>query len=194
MAVKPENVSNGVAADASYPNGSGQDEVVPGVSQDGTVLEETLFNDIQGALQSKLTKENITASDVPDTVLVSQYRDADSALAARGGDFTAADISDTETCVLGKINRFNNSGGAITVDLPTSGLYAGAVVLFDEFSDALYSVNSVTFDAGSAIIGAGSSPVQTVELTTDDLKGGFRRNKADDRWIPFKTELTGTEI
>lgn len=192
MAFKPEDLVNGVPADANYPYGSGKDEVTPGVSDDGTPLEEQIFNDIQGALQTKLNKESITPSGVPDTILVSDYRDADSRLAVRGGDLVA--IADTETMTIGKIYRPDNSAGAITINLPTTGLYAGAVVAFDAFPPELYSVNSVTIDAGSAIIGAGVAPVQTVELTTNDLYGGFRRNNANTRWLPYKTTAIGTEI
>lgn len=192
MGFKPQDLLNSTAPDANYPFGSLRDESNPGVSDDGTPIEEQIANDVQGGLQINYVKENITPSGNPDTVLASDTRDGQSRLSARGGDLT--DVAGGGTCVLGKINRPLNAGGPITVNLPTVDLYSGAVVAFDENPPVLYSLNSVTFDAGSVIIGSGGSPVQTVELTTDGLLGGFRRNRANTRWIPYKNLAVGLEI
>ena len=188
MASKVEDLANSVPASAAYPGGSGKDESVPGVTDDGTPLVAAVYNDIQGMLQGLLSKESITASGVADTVLLSQYRDGLTRLVARGGDLLI--ISDTETMVLGHIHLPANSGGPITLKLPNTGLYAGAVVLFSAFPDELYSVNPVTFDGNGDTIGDTET---TVELDSDNLFGGFRRDDANTKWIPFKTTAIGTE-
>lgn len=191
MAFKPEDLPNSVAPDANYPQGSVKNESSPG-ALDGTPIEEQIANDVQGMLQSGLDRESITPNGSPDTVITSNHRDAQSRLAARGGDLV--ERADGQTCILGKINRPMNAGGPITLLLPTAGLYAGAVVAFDEDPPAVYSTNPVTFDAGSPVIGKGGSPVQTVELLTNNLIGGFRRNRDNTRWIPYKNVAVGTEI
>lgn len=190
MAAKPEDLPNGVPASAAYPGGSGVDESVPGISDDGTPLTELVYNDIQGFLQGLLSNENILASGTADTVLVSQYREGLSRLTARGGD--PFDILDTETAPLGMILNPDNSGGAITINLPTVGLYADAVVKFTGNPAVAYLTNPVTYDAGSAVIGLGASPAQTVEVNSDGYIGGFKRNSDNTRWLPFKDVALGT--
>ncbi len=189
MAFKVEDLADSNPGDANYPGGSGRDETVPGVTQDGTPLVAAVYNDIQAFLQSLLSKENITANGITDTVLISQYRDGLNRVLARQGDVIT--ISDTETMVLGYVHLPDNSGGPITVNLPNTGLYAGAAVLFSPFPPASYFDNPVTFDGNGSTIGDTET---TVELTTDDLLGGFRRDEANSKWIPFKTTVIGTEI
>lgn len=190
MAAKPEDVLNSVAGNADYPGGSGQDETVPGVSDDGTRLVKLIFNDIQGMLQGLLSNENLVANGVADTVLVSQYRNGLKRLTARGGDLN--DVAGAATCVIGNINRPLNAGGPITIKLPpTADLYAGAVVLFDAFPPVAYSVNPVTFDGDGETIG---DTAGTVELNTDGFYGGFRRDIANTKWVPFKSTVIGTEL
>ncbi len=186
MAAKPEDLLNGVAGDANYPGGSGKDETTPGVSDDGTPLKAVIYNDIQGFLQSLLSDESITASGLADTILVSQYKQALGQFVARSG--LEVDIAAAATCVLGKINRPLNAGGPITVDLPTTGLYAGAIVLFSPEPPAAYSVNTVTFDADTETIGPTES---TAELTTDNLLGGFQRNRDNTEWVGVKLRTIG---
>lgn len=188
MAFKPEDLPNGVAGDANYPGGSGQDEVTPGVSDDGTPLVASVYNDIQGYLQGLLLGENITASGNPDTVLVSDYKDALNRFTARGGD--EIDVAAAGTCEIGKINRPLNAGGAITVKLPTTGLYAGAAVLFSPEPPARYLDNPVTFDAQTETVGA---TAQTVELTTNELLGGFQRDRTNTNWQAIKLRVIGQE-
>lgn len=187
MAYKPSDLPNGVAASASYPGGSGRDETTPGVSDDGTPLVAAVYNDVQGWLQGLLYAENITASGVTDTVLVSDYRDAFGRTLTRGGDI--ATLASGATAKIGKLNRPDNSGGAITVKLPTAGLYAHAVVAFAPDPPQSYQVAPVTWDAQTETIGA---TAQTVELKTRDLQGGFRRNAANTMWVPFKNMVAGT--
>jgi len=190
MAAKPEDLANSIAGDANYPDGSGQDETIPGSSDDGTGLLAVIYNDIQGFKQGLLSNENITADGLADTVLASQSRDGLKRLVARGGDLD--DVAATATCILGDINTPLNAGGAITVKLPpTAGLYAGAVVIFDAFPPVAYSINPVTFDGDGETIG---DTAGTVELKTDGFYGGFRRNRANTKWVPFKSTAIGTEL
>lgn len=189
MAIQIDNIANTVPGSAAYPSGSGQDETVPGVSDDGTRLIASVYNDIQGLLQGFLSNENQVANDVADTVLASQYRDGLTRLVARGGDIL--NIADTGTMVLGNIHVPANGSGPITLDLPNTGLYAGAVVLFTAFPDEAYSVNSVTFDGNGSTIG---DTATTVLLDSDDFFGGFRRDGGNTKWVPFKSVTIGTEL
>ncbi len=74
MAIKPDVRYPGKinAADSEYPLGSAKDIVTPGDGT-GTPWEKNLVNDIWGFLQKLLAKGGITANNVPDTVLASQY-------------------------------------------------------------------------------------------------------------------------
>lgn len=187
MAYKTELLPNSVPASADYPFGSGKNESVPGTSNDGTPLRASTFNDQQALFQGLLSRESITPSGTPDTVPVSQYRDGLGRLIARGGD--VVDKAAGETAEIGKINRPLNGSGAITVLLPTTGLYAYATVLFSDEPPAAYALNPVTWDAGGEFIGA---TAHTVDLSTDNILGGYRRNAANTFWVPIKERLKGS--
>lgn len=186
MAHRVDLLPNSAAADADYPFGSGQNESVPGTSNDGTPLRASTFNDQQALFQGLLSRESITPTGTPDTVVVSQYRDGLGRMVARGGD--VVDKAGGATAELGKINRPLNGSGPITVLLPTTGLYAYATVLFSNEPAVAYALNPVTWDAGVEFIG---TTAHTVELTTDQILGGFQRNAANTLWVPFKTRLMG---
>ena len=186
MAYKTELLPNSVPASADYPFGAGKNESVPGTSNDGTPLRASTFNDQQALFQGLLSRESITPTGTPDTVPVSQYRDGLGRMVARGGD--VVDKANGATAELGKINRPLNGSGPITVLLPTTGLYAYATVLFSSEPPTAYALNPVTWDAGAEFIGA---TAHTVDLTTDQLLGGFQRNDANTLWVPFKARLMG---
>lgn len=189
MAFKPEDLPNGVPANANYPSGSGQDETNPGVSDDGTPLVAAVYNDVQGFLQGLIHRENIAPSGVSDTVPLSDYRDGLGRTITRGGDVVT--VAAGGTAILGKINRPNNAGGPITIKLPLAGLYAGATVAFDPNPPQDYYTAPVTWDAQTETIG---DTAQTVELRTRNLQGGFRRDATNTKWVPFKNMVTGTRI
>lgn len=189
MAFKVEDLPNGLPGDANYPSGSGRDETVPGVSDDGTPLVAVVYNDVQGFLQGLIHREAITPSGVADTVPTSDYRNGLGRTITRGGDVVP--LVSGATAIIGKINRPDNSGGPITVKLPTVGLYAGAVVAFDPNPAQDYRIAPVTWDAQTETIGA---TAHTVILQSSNLQGGFRRDAANTRWVPFKNMLTGTRI
>jgi hypothetical protein len=150
-------------------------------------LRASTFNDQQALFQGLLSRESITPTGVPDTVPVSQYRDGLGRLVARGGD--VVDVAAGATCSLGKISRPLNAGGAITVLLPTTGLYAYATVMFSPEPPVSYVLNPVTFDAGVEFIGA---TAHTVSLHEDDILGGVQRDAANTKWVPFKARVSGT--
>lgn len=187
MAYKTELLPNSVPASADYPFGSGKNESVPGTSNDGTPLRASTFNDQQALFQGLLSRESITPTGTPDTVPASQYRDGLGRVIARGGD--VVDKANGATAELGKINRPLNGSGPITVLLPTTGLYAYATVLFSSEPPTAYALNPVTWDAGAEFIGP---TAHTVDLTTDQLLGGFQRNAANTLWVPFKARLMGS--
>ncbi len=62
--------------DAGYPEGKFKNVTTPS-STDGTPFEKAWPNDIYGYLQRKLTEAGTPADNAPDTVLDSQYHDAD---------------------------------------------------------------------------------------------------------------------
>ncbi len=100
-------------------------------------------------------------------------------------------VADTSTASVGDYVKPDNSGGAITINLPTTGLFDGAEVTFEPLPPALYSVNPVTFDAGTNTVGP---TYTTIEVTTDNLKGGFRWDASNNYWVGFKAATTGTEF
>jgi len=112
---------------------------------------------------------------------------------AQGGDLRS--VADTETALIGETVIPGNGSGAITIKLPltsaTKPLYDGAVVLFTETPPALYSINSVTFDAQTNTVGP---TAQTVEVTTDDILGGFRWDATNSWWIPIIRQSSGTNF
>lgn len=186
MAHKVELLPNSIPASTDYPFGSGQNESTPGTSNDGTPLRAATFNDQQALFQGLLSREGITPSGTPDTVPVSQYRDGLGRTLTRGGD--VVDVAGGATAQIGKLNRPLNGSGAITINLPTTGLYAGAVVAFDGLPPAAYSLYPVTWNAGTEFIGA---TAHSVIVRTRGLQGGFRRDPGNTMWVPFKNMLTG---
>lgn len=84
MAINPGTRYTGkiTAPSANYPLGSARDITTPGDGT-GTPWEQNLINDVWGFLQKLLDGAGITASDVPDTVLASQYYQAVMALIGR---------------------------------------------------------------------------------------------------------------
>lgn len=88
MAINPSLRYTGkiTAPSASYPLGSARDITTPGDGT-GTPWEQNLVNDIWGLLQRLLAQAGITASDTPDTALVSQYYQALMALLGRASTY-----------------------------------------------------------------------------------------------------------
>jgi hypothetical protein len=109
---------------------------------------------------------------------------------AGGGDLR--DVANGGRALIGETVRPLNAGGAITILLPidtaTEPLYNGCVVMFDINPPALYSVNMVTFDSDSNTVLGTETEVQ---LTTDNLSGGFRWDDTANFWRPFKSEVMG---
>lgn len=64
------------APDANYPDGSVKNETTPGVSNDGTPLDELWGNDIEGFKQWLFSQASVTPSDTPDTALDSDIAES----------------------------------------------------------------------------------------------------------------------
>jgi len=191
MSIQPKNLLNGQAASADYPQGFGRDEVTPGVSDDGTVLIAEMFNDQFGFFQGLLFDDSVVPSDIPDTVLLSDYKDALGRFLARGGNVVTR--SSGMVCVIGKINKPLNGGGAITLNLPTTGLYPYATVLFSPDPDIKYSTNPVNFAAVVGNIGSTGFATEAI-VNIDDILGGFQRDGTNTFWVPIMLRKLGTKV
>lgn len=101
------------------------------------------------------------------------------------------DLSGGSRASVGTIVRGDNSGGSITILLQVDGLEDGDEILFDPDTPELYAVNSVTFDADTNTVGP---TYQTIEVTTDNLLGGFKWDASNGYWIGIKRAATGTEF
>lgn len=88
----PEYAGRVNAPNADYPGGSFKNEVTPGVSADGTPLEEQWQNDWLGFFQKLLTDAAIVPSGVPDTAVSSDYFDAAVQLFGAAENITRIDI------------------------------------------------------------------------------------------------------
>lgn len=97
-------------------------------------------------------------------------------------------LTGANTASVGSIVTPDNSASAITINLQTAGLEAGDQILFSSTPPEKYSINSVTFSAGGETIG---DTANSVELKTDNLIGGFKRNDNNDKWVPIKLAVTG---
>ena len=64
------------APDAAYPDGSLKNETTPGVSNDGSPLDERVGNDWEGFKQSALSEASVTANGQPDSVTNPQILDS----------------------------------------------------------------------------------------------------------------------
>jgi hypothetical protein len=105
MAIDPGARYTGkiTAPSASYPYGSAQDITTPGDGT-GTPWEQNLLNDIWGLLQKMLGVAELTPSDLPDTVLVSQYYQALIKILGTSTTYVFADTTDLAagTTILGE--------------------------------------------------------------------------------------------
>lgn len=63
---KLTNGTNIIAPDADYLKGRVKDESTPGVSNDGTVLNETIFGDIFEMIHKLVSAAGITENELPD--------------------------------------------------------------------------------------------------------------------------------
>lgn len=146
------------------------------------------FNDAHNELQNAVSGSGqaLTAAVADDNRQLAKS-------IAQGGDLRS--VADLGTALIGETVLPDNSAGAITINLPESTgllpLYDGATVMFTDTPPELYSVNSVTFDALGNTIGPTS---QTVEVTSDNLRGGFRWDSANAFWVAFKQSISGTNF
>ncbi|MDB4311869.1 hypothetical protein N9937_00425 [bacterium] len=126
MAVDPsvEYSGNVAAPDAEYPYGKARNITTSGDGL-GTPWEQDLVNDIFGFQQSLLSTADITPSNIPDTVLASQYMDALSAISGRTfatkADLIAAKNLKSGTLVMTSGYGAVGDGGAGVYLVQTSG-------------------------------------------------------------------------
>lgn len=91
-----------------------------------------------------------------------------------------------DTASIGDIVLPDNSGGPITIFLPTVGLFENAQVEFEQVFDQPFSEDTVTFDGNGNTIGLTATGSL---VDSDGLRGGFRWDGA--KWLPFKSEQIG---
>lgn len=95
------------------------------------------FNDFANDVQNAITESGQTL-----TVAVGDNnRQLAMAIAAGGKRISRAD---TETALIGEIVEPENSSADLTVKLPSTGLFIGATVYFEQVTDQPYSVNALT--------------------------------------------------
>lgn len=186
-------------ADASYPAGSIKNEVTPGVSNDGTPLDELWGNDREGFYQALLNAASIAASGVPDTVLLSDYMSSLTEIVSGRVDnydesgVADAYVLDVRTNQHGPKDYFdgmrivftpgNNNAGASTVDVNGIGIKQ----LRDESDVALVGGELVTTKRATATY---STVTGRFSLTTSAL-GGSAANTAFDN---TSTGMTASDV
>lgn len=115
--------------DANYPGGSFKNTSTPG-GVDGTPLEKAWTNDLQGFFQRLILEKGITVSDVPDTVVNSDYYDALIGLFAmyhdNVADMIAADLQVGSIVRTKEYLSGNGLGGATyKIVAPATGINDG---------------------------------------------------------------------
>ncbi len=129
MARKLTDGTNVQAPDADYPKGKIKDETNPGVSDDGTILNEILHGDIVQFFQKLIIDSGITENDLPDNV-TNGYQLID-ALVKKIQEETGA--VKTKKVNIGNWNMYSTGGGtgsstfAVAHGLPTFSKILGAV-------------------------------------------------------------------
>ena len=101
------------------------------------------FNDMRDDAQNAvtLTGQTLTVAVGDDN------RQLLKAIAVGGERVTR---TDTQTAQVGEIVLPDNSGGAITINLPAiANVFVNATVVFEQIEDELYSVNSLTVGRNS---------------------------------------------
>jgi len=103
------------------------------------------FNDLHDDAQNAVTESGqtltISAGDNNRQLLM--------AIAAGGKRISR---SDTETALIGEIVEPDNSSAPLTVKLPSTGLFIGSTVFFEQVTDQLYSANSFTIGRNTNMI------------------------------------------
>lgn len=127
-------------------------------------LDAAEFNDFADDVQNAITESGQTL-----TVAVGDNnRQLLMAIAAGGKRISRAGA---ETALIGENVQPDNSSAALTVNLPpTAGLFIGATVFFEQVTDQLYSVNSLTVGRNSNLIEGDASDFVLDSANSDNTK------------------------
>lgn len=95
------------------------------------------FNDLHEDAQTAVTESGQTLT----VATGDNNRQLSMAIATGGKRISRAGA---ETALIGENVQPDNSSAALTVNLPSTGLFIGATVFFEQVTDQLYSVNALT--------------------------------------------------
>ena len=95
------------------------------------------FNDFADDVQNSITE----SGQILTTGTGDNNRQLIGAIATGGKRVSR---TDAQTALIGEIVEPDNSSAALTVKLPSTGLFVGATVYFEQVTDQLYSVNAFT--------------------------------------------------
>lgn len=126
-------------------------------------LDATEFNDFADDVQNAITESGQTL-----TVAVGDNnRQLLMAIAARGKRITR---TNAQTALIGEVVVPDNSSAALTVNLPSTGLFVGATVFFEQEVDQLYTVNALTVGrGGNSIMKSATDMVLNTSLSNNTL-------------------------
>lgn len=146
------------------------------------------FNDMRNDAQNAVTNtgQTLTAAAADDNEQLTK------AIAVGGRRISRAGAS---TALVGDIVLPDNSGGAITINLPAvSGLFVNASVDFEQVIDQLYSVNSLTIGRNSQLI-MGLAEDMVVNTTDfDDSKFRMTWIGGGTGWLVVLGDVVGTTL
>lgn len=143
MAIKiADEYVNSNPASGPYPGGSFKNSSTP-TTQDGTPLEESWPNDIQGLLQAIILEAGLTPSGVPDTAVASQYLDGLKALFINDDRFELSGCS--SRIAFSDLGQGNTPGGYAIVAATTLDLTIGDELRLEKIRWAVDDARDVGF-------------------------------------------------
>tara|TARA_B100001063_G_C16779142_1_gene569416 strand:- start:27425 stop:29653 length:2229 start_codon:yes stop_codon:yes gene_type:complete len=201
--------------DENYPGGSLKNETNPGLSNDGSPLDERVGNDWQGFMQSALAEADITANGSPDSVTNPQILDAiksitDDRLNYNGLVYRGVgNISDFAGQQLQESNKTNayqypdnsrqfygaDKSQPFPITIPSDPSTDNGWSLVNAVtSDYLWSYSRISFnDVSGAISGIVSQNIKVgTKVTVDDYHGGSSSSNSGVLFFTVVAAGTGT--
>ena len=147
--------------DAAYPDGSLKNETTPGVSNDGSPLDQRVGNDWEGFKQSTLAEAGVTANGQPDSVTNPQILDSLKSVVQNNAS--------TYTDIVYKASGGNSAVENMIAGVPIAA-NVGDVTSFDNFTWRKISDSNGTIDDYELISVGGLSSTAKYNKITVSIK------------------------
>lgn len=99
-----------------------------------------------------------------------------------------------ETADIGDLVLPDNSSGAVTIKLPTTGLFVNATVDFEQIDDLLFSTNELIVDPDTNMIMGDASTMTVDSITSDNIKFRMSWKGGSVGWVVSKLSVVGNTL